>query len=131
MSVDAKTVVDLALKLLGRVNTAGAVEENRESRYYGMAPAFLTVLQQELSGFENTGAAPRVEELSQILSVSDETALKAMPAGLAMYFSLIDRDSGLYDQFSQIYYGNYLPQMKADETAISDYYGVLTDDTLQ
>lgn len=131
MSVTAKNVADLALKLIGRVNAAGAVDENRESRYYGMAPAYLTVLQTELAELENTDAPRPVADLSQMLSVSDETALKVMPAGLAMYFSLIDRDSELYNHFSQVYYGSFIPQIKPDENELEDYYGVLDDDSMR
>jgi hypothetical protein len=54
-----------------------------------------------------------------------------LPFGLAMYFAVIDRDSELYNHFSQLYYGTLLPSIKTDETAIQDYYGVMSDRTLQ
>ena len=132
MSVTGKTAVDAALRLICHVNAAGAVEQTRQAKYYGMAPAFLTVLQYELAACENAGALPEpVTDLQTALSLSDETALKALPAGLAMYFALTDRDSELYNHFSKVYYGGFIPGIRPAEIPLGDYYGVLKDPTLR
>lgn len=135
--VTAKTVVEQALTLLGHVDAAGAVNESRESRYYGAAPAYLTVLQLELARAEGAGNAPgetaqenlpgAVTSLDEPIQLQDETALKTLPAGLAMYFALIDRDTELYNHFSRVYYGSFVPSARPDETSIIDHYHALDD----
>ncbi len=122
MSVKAKDVADTALKLMCHVNDMGAVDRNKESRFYGVAPAYITVLQYELAEFEGAPPPLPISVLSQEIGLSDETALKVMPVGLAMYFALIDRDAALYNHFSQSYYGTLIPQIKAAETNIEECY---------
>jgi len=128
----AKTIVDKALAMLAHVNTSGAVDQNRESRYYGIAPAYLTLLQYEIASLQNIPAYNiQLTSLAQPLAIDDDTALRIMPAGLAMYFALIDRDDALYNHFSKLYYESLIPSIKPDEVKINDYYGVLTDPTMR
>lgn len=127
MSVKAKEVVDAALKLICHVGELGAVDANRESRYYGVAPSYLTVLQYELAEYENAPQPKPISDLSQQIELSDETALKVMPVGLAMYFALIDRDAALYNHFSTTYYGRLVPSIKAAEVPLAECYIKLGD----
>jgi hypothetical protein len=122
MSVKANEVVDAALRLICHVGEMGAIDKNREGRYYGVAPSYLTVLQYELAEYENAPQPLPVSSLSQELGLSDETALKVMPVGLAMYFALIDRDAALYNHFSNSYYGELAPSIKAAETPLTECY---------
>jgi hypothetical protein len=122
MSVKAKEVVDAALRLICHVGDMGAIDKNREARFYGVAPAYLTILQYELAEYENAPMPLPVAELSAELELSDETALKVMPAGLAMYFALIDRDATLYNHFQSSYYDSLAPSIKAAEVQLKDCY---------
>lgn len=122
MSVKAKEVADAALRLIFHVGEMGAIDKNKESRYYSVAPAYLTVLQYELADYENAPQPQPVADLSQEIALSDETALKVMPVGLAMYFSLIDRDAALYNHFSGCYYGSLVPSVKAAEVRLGECY---------
>jgi hypothetical protein len=122
MSVKAKDVAEAALKLICHVNDMGAVDRNKESRYYGVAPAYLTLLQYELAEFEGAPQPLPISELLQDIGLSDETALKVMPAGLAMYFALIDRDAELYNHFSQSYYVTLIPAIKVAEVPLQECY---------
>jgi hypothetical protein len=128
----AKDAVISALKLMGNVNSYGVVDENSCSKYFGVAPAYLNILVREIATAENAQVVPsNVQGLDAVLDISDDSAARVLPFGLAMYFAVIDRDSELYNHFSQLYYGTLLPSIKADETAIQDYYGVISDRTLQ
>jgi hypothetical protein len=128
----AKVIVDKALVMLSHVNMAGAVDENRESRYYGLAPAYLTLLQYEIASLQNRPAVNmQVTDLVEPLAIDDDTALRMMPAGLAMYFALIDRDDACYNHFSSLYYESLIPSVKPDEIFIEDYYGVRADPTFR
>lgn len=131
MPVQAKYVISAALKLTAHANESGDVDESRESRYYGLAPAYLTLLQSELALCENLPVPSPVTGPDDTLAVSDETAVKTLPAGLAMYFALIDRDSELYNHFSRIYYSSLMPSARAAETTLNDVYGVLQDPSFQ
>jgi hypothetical protein len=122
MSVKAKEVVDMALRLVCHVGEMGAIDKNREGRYYGVAPSYLTVLQYELAEYENAPQPLPVTNLTQELELSDETALKVMPVGLAMYFALIDRDAALYNHFQSSYYGSFAPSIKAAEVPLAECY---------
>lgn len=122
MAVKARDVVDAALKLTGHVGELGAVDRNREARYYGAAPVYLTVLQYELAQRENAPNPRPVTGLDDELGVSDETALKVMPVGLAMYFALLDRDAVLYNHFSSSYYGALIPSIAVSEVPLKECY---------
>lgn len=130
MSVTAKDAVVAALKLAGHMNVLGAVDENKDSRYFGAAPAYLTILSSEIAAAENRALPAPVSGLDDNLPVSDDSAARVLPFGLAMYFSLIDRDSELYNFFSQLYYEKLLPSVKTDEVPITDSYDVKNDDTI-
>lgn len=122
MAVKAKEIADAALKLLCHVGNFGTVDKNRESRYLGLAPSYLTVLQYEIAEYENVPQPLPIENLEQEIDLSDKTALKVMPAGLAMYFALIDRDAEMYNHFSSLYYEKLLPTVKTSEVSIRECY---------
>lgn len=122
MSVKAKEVVDAALRLISHVSEMGTVDKNREARYFGVAPSYLTVLQFELAQCENAPQPLPVTSLEQTLDLSDKTALEVMPVGLAMYFSLIDRDAALYNHFQSNYYGCLMPSIKSAEVPLKECY---------
>lgn len=122
MAVKAKDVVDAALKLICHVGDLGTVDKNRESLYFGLAPSYITVLQSELAEYENSSQPLPVSDLEQYIDLSDTTALKILPVGLAMYFSLMDRDSALYNHFSTLYYEKLIPTIKAGEKKLSECY---------
>lgn len=128
----AKIVVDQALRLLTHVNAAGAVDENREARYYGVAPGYLTLLQYEVAALQNRPAqGMAVNTLGDSLALDDDTALRLLPAGLAMYFALADRDDAAYNHFSKLYYGELVPSIKPGEVFLTDYYGARCDPTMR
>lgn len=132
MAVRAKDAVDAALILMGHVNELGAVDESREARYFGAAPAYLNILCGEIAGAEgnNTPVNP-INDLEQELDIGEDAAKRVLPPGLAMYFAVLDRDSALYGFFSQLYYQKMLPSLKTGEAVIEDSYGVLKDGTFQ
>jgi hypothetical protein len=122
LTVKAKDVADEALKLMFHVGESGAVDEAKENKLYAVAPAYLTVLQSELAPLENAAIPNPITSLDGTISLSDETALKVMPCGLAMYFALAERDSELYNHFSACYYTKLLPTVKANEVKLCDCY---------
>lgn len=129
--MQAKAIVEQALRLTAHVNAAGAVEPGRESRYYGLAPAMLTILLTELAQVTGADAPQPLQSLTQELPVDDGTAQRVLPAGLAMYFALTDRDADQYNHFSQLYYDRLLPSARPDSFPLTDVYGAAGDPTMQ
>lgn len=127
----AKAIVTEALRLTAHTNAAGMVDLNRESRYYGLAPAYLTILQTELAQVQGAATPEPVENLEQELAADDGTAMRVLPAGLAMYFALIDRDSDQYNHFAGDYYDRLLPAARPDAFPLTDAYGAAGDPTMQ
>lgn len=132
MATNVKQVTDAALKLLGHVNNRGMVDENREAKYYALAPAYVTELQADLLIAENyTGdAVPPLVSLTDSLTISDDTANRVLPSGLAMKFALLDSDSDKLNYYSQMYSNKLSTVVPADD-AITDYYGALSDSDFQ
>lgn len=129
---DAKTAVAAALRLLGHGNGAGYINETAEARYFGLAPGYLSLLCCEIAKAEGQEGVPApISTLGDALPVSDDSARRVLPFGLAMYFALIDRESELYNHFSSAYYGTLLPSVYAPEQDITDSYGVLRDGGFQ
>lgn len=133
MAVTGKQVTEQALSLIGHVNSQGAVDWNREAKYAKIAPAYLTQLQYEIMQHENSSVTPApVTDLDADLLILDSNALRVMPSGLAMYFSLVDHDTDNYNHYSAEYHDNLIPQIQsASDDIITDYYGVTTDSSFQ
>jgi hypothetical protein len=130
--VTGKAVTLEALRLLARAGDDGAVDESRQARCLGLAPSYLTLIQYETASMRNLPAQDlAVASLDEELKVDDDTAARIMPAGLAMYFALIDGDSACYNHFAKLYYETLLPSLKPDECALGDHYGVLADPTMR
>lgn len=130
MPVTGQQVADLALALLFHTDSNGNADQSAYAKYYGSAPAFLTALQYELAEKENAVPA-MVNDLTQALVICEDSALRVMPCGLAMYFALAEHDADLYNHFSQVYYGTLVPSIKPCEAAIFDAYEVAGDPTMR
>lgn len=132
MNVTAKDITRAALKLLGKVNQKGAVEENKQSVYFGLAPAYLTQIQYEIAVAENKemSALTPVTGLDSVLMIDDVDAQNVAPSGLAYLFASYDHDADMYAVHSQNYHNNLLPSIKPAEVDFDDYYGVRLDTDL-
>lgn len=129
--MQAKKIVEEALRLTAHTNAAGAVELNRESRYSGLALACLNILLTELAQTQGAGAPEPLQSLNQELAVDGGLAMRVMPAGLAMYFALADRDGDQYNHYSRAYYDRLLPSARPESFPLTDAYGAAGDPTMQ
>jgi len=123
--------VKAALIMAAHLNISGAIDESRQSRYYGTAAAYLNVLQYEISSYCNLPPPVPISDLEQDLGLDNEVAARLLPAGLVMYFALIDRDTALYNHYAELYYERLLPQIKLDEILLEDYYCMRSDNSFQ
>jgi hypothetical protein len=103
----AREVYENALVLLDEVDESGALSES--TAYEKKAPFLIDMLQREIARAEGIEPA-KIAALTDNLVISDDSANRIMPYGLAARFALADRlmefasyYQGIYDErFRQI-----------------------------
>lgn len=118
-----KDVTMTTLKMMGYVNNFGMVDENKNSKYFRLAPSFLNLIQQEIARAEGIAAPAELHSTTDIISVSESSASTAAPAALAMYFAQMEQDNVAYSFWAQQYYNNLLPYIGTIQGAIENVYG--------
>lgn len=132
MTKTAKEVVDAALQRLGlAINQNGEIDENRAKKYYSIAIPIINELQAEILAIENPVAkAKKITDLSETLSISDNSATRALPIGIACRFSLADKMPDLYNVLAGEY-NNALnmvqPLVSGDTTKYIDIAPAICD----
>jgi len=131
MSQTVREVTQTALKLLGRGGNRGNIDENRESKYFSIAPTTCDSLQTELLicegyDFDTLPLPPALTSLDDVLTVSDMTARRVMVQGMARDFAALDEDVNKVSFFG-VKYENAKNQMSPVALQIVDSLGLLTD----
>lgn len=114
----AKDVYELAMALLDEANP------DYSKDYEAKASELIEILQRELAFYEGRSASGKVESLESELTISDDTAARIMPYGLAASFALADRNADMYGDYSYMY-RSLLRTIMPEETDITDEYGIL------
>lgn len=115
----AKDAYEIALEL---IDSAGSEAETQD--YADRAPAVIDVLQRELAFYEGTAVSGKVDDLDNALQISDDTASRVLPYGIAANFALADKNGDMYNDYSYMYRA-LCRTIRRGETNISDEYGVL------
>lgn len=128
-----KPLADEALRLLGYAWPDGGAQadEARAGRFYAMAPACLTQLQNEAARALGLPEPMPVRTLDGTPSLEAGEAWHILPAGLAMHFAMAARDDVAYSHYSRLFYTELLPGLAADEMLPRDAYGVRGDPTMR
>jgi hypothetical protein len=116
-------VYEAALALIDEIGDDGTIDEDTTASYEGKAPRLLDMIQRELAIAENV-TATQITALTSVLVVSDDTALRVMPYGLAAKFALQDKDLDLYGELIREY-DKLKRTIRSDEADITDEYDVL------
>lgn len=112
----ARDVYDLAMALIDDADT-----DSKD--YMQRAPQIIDILQRELAFYE--GKTPgKIENLDSVVALSDDTAARIMPYGLAASFALADRNADMYGDYSYMY-RSLIRTIRPEETDIADEYGAL------
>ncbi len=114
----AKDAYGIALELID------AVGEDETRDYANRAPAVIDVLQRELAFYEGVPVSGKVGDLNDVLQISDDTASRVLPYGIAANFALTDKNGDMYNDYSYMYRA-LCRTIRRVETDISDEYGVL------
>ncbi len=105
-------------------STDGENDWHYEGDYAKKAPGLIDILQRELAFYEGRAVPGKIEDMDSVISVSDDTAARIMPYGLAASFALADRNADMYNDYSYMYRA-LIRTIRPEECSVSDEYGVL------
>lgn len=114
----AQDVCEMALTLIDEADEA----DNED--YLLRAPGIIDVLQRELAFYEGKAVMRTVKDLDDALEISDDTATRIMPYGLAASFALADKNGDMYADYSAMYRA-MSHTIGGGEADTVDEYGVL------
>jgi len=113
-----ESVYQMALALIDQ-------EDEADSEDYKLrAPAIIDVLQRELAFYEGVTVTQMVKHLDDVLEISDDTASRIMPYGLAASFALADKNGDMYSDYSAMY-RILCRSIRGGEVDTADEYGML------
>ncbi len=121
--VTAQDVFNLTMKLIGEVESTGAINPTNTDEYAAQTPAILTIGQMEIA--EKEGIAPlpgEISSLSDTLVISDKSALTILPYNLATHL-LLEENPAIANFYSQKY-EELKRDIPASETLITDVYPI-------
>ncbi len=114
----AQEVYELALALIDQAEGADTAD------YAARAPAVIDVLQKELAFYENIRITRGIKKLEDALELSEDTAERILPYGLAASFALADKNGDMYADYSAMYRA-LIRTVRGGEADVSDEYGAL------
>lgn len=120
----AENIYEIALALIDEIDDDGTIDAERTASYKGKAVFLIDILQRELAFCEGVTVFNAITALEDSLVISDDTALRILPYGLAAKFALADKDADTYNEF-QSAYERLKRTIRIKETDITDEYNVL------
>ncbi len=115
----AKDAYNIALMLIDNLES-----DTENEDYAKRAPAVIDVLQRELAFYEGVAVTGRIKYLDDTLQISDDTASRILPYGIAASFALADKNGDMYNDFSYMYRA-LCRTIRHGETDAADEYGML------
>ena len=112
-----------AVALIGSFNEDGGIDEDSTALYKSLAPDIIDQTQKELAFLEGITAEP-VLTLEDAITISDDSAGRIMPYGVAMRFVLAEANAMLFNQF-ELEYQAAKRTVRHEDEAITDKYDVL------
>jgi hypothetical protein len=94
----ASDVYEMAMALIDAPSFSPGSEEYEEK-----APKLIDELQRDLVSYEGKVITGHITSLNDELQISDDTAQRIMPYGLAASFALMDRYADMYSDYSYMY----------------------------
>ena len=115
----AKDAYEIAMNL---IDNAGSDTETED--YANRTPAVINVLQRELAFYEGVSLTGEVKDLDDTLQISDDTASRVLPYGIAANFALVDKNGDMYNDYSYMYRA-LCRTIRHAEAGGTDEYGIL------
>lgn len=118
-----QSAVDAALACLNLDSAYGQTDSVAATRYYSIAVPIVNELAAEILTHENPVAVySPIGALTDVLCISDDSALRVLPIGIAMRFVEGDSDVSSYNALSAEYYNEKLPSIHAVSTGSNNKY---------
>lgn len=114
----AQEAYEMALALIDQTEGADTAD------YAARAPAVIDVLQRELAFYEGIAVTRNVKKLEDTLEISEDSAERILPYGLAASFALSDKNGDMYADYSAMY-RSLIRTIRPGESDAQDEYGVL------
>ena len=121
----ANDVYIRALALLDQYESDGSIDAEKTKFYFGKAPMLIDSLQRDVAKADGVRITESITALTDVLEVSDDTALNVLPMGLVSQFALSDSNADFYNE----YYPQYLKlkrEIRHDEEDIYDTRNTLS-----
>ena len=120
----AQEPYEIALAIMDEISTDGTINVTKTAYYAGKAPRLIDLLQMELAYIEGVRVTNRIDALTDTLEISDDTAMRILPYGLAYQFALADNVQDIYIDAKNEYY-NLKRTIRFDEQDVYDEYNVM------
>ena len=117
----ARDVYESAVVLIDDIDTDGTLNEDTASR----APYLIDLLHREIAMREGRIVVDQITDLDDELIISNDSAMRIMPYGLAMHLILPDRNADMFNTFESNYQLG-LRSIKRDEEEMTDVYNILS-----
>ncbi|MEL7604233.1 MAG: hypothetical protein AAGU77_13840, partial [Bacillota bacterium] len=101
-----------------------AESETENEDYARRAPALIGVLQKELAFYEGVTLTGAIKSMDDTLQISDDTASRVLPYGIAANFALADKNGDMYNDYSYMYRA-LCRTIRFSEAGIVDEYDML------
>lgn len=116
-------VYERALALIDEITDDGTIDAEATAAYEGKAPMLMDILQREIAVSEGITITRIISSVEDELEVSEDSALRILPYGLAAKFALADKDADNYNEF-QTNYERLKGRIQATEEDIVDVENV-------
>lgn len=79
------------------------IDSDGDDERANRTPQIIDVLSKELAFYEGTPVTKEIKTLDDELYISDDTATRVLPYGVAASFALADKDGDMYNDYSYMY----------------------------
>lgn len=120
----AKDVYEAALAKLDEIEKNGTINTTRTAIYAGKAPRLIDALHRDIGFYEGAIITKKITSLDDELQISDDSAMRIMPYGLAAEFALADQNASVHNT-NLLEYERRLRTIHKSEKKIVDKYNIL------
>ena len=125
VGVVGEQIYDRAIVLYGQTKKDGSIDAVKTAEYLGKCIPLLNQVLQELAFIEAENEADEIQNISDYVTISDNSAMRVAPFGLSMLFALSDGDTDSFDFFSKKYeFGK--STIKKSSYCMNDVYNILS-----
>ena len=125
MGVVGEQIYDRAIVLYGQTKKDGSIDAVKTAEYLGKCVPLLNQVLQEIAFIEGETDVNEIQNVSDYVTISENSAMRVAPFGLSMLFALSDGDIDSFGFFSKKYeFGK--STIKKSSYQMKDVYHILS-----